>query len=99
MATLNIKSLHGEEETLKELIFEGIKEEKRKVGYALGITTEIIRTKEDYYKISSAEFLEMFKRGDIEENDDTFQWWAELKLADILQKKNETLSHIEICQK
>lgn len=99
MATLNIKSLHGEVETLKELILEGIREEKRKVEYALGITTEIIKTKEDYYKISSAEFLEMFKRGDIEENDDTFQWWAELKLADILQKKNKTLSHIEICRK
>lgn len=98
MATISIKSSYGEEATLKELLLEGIKEEKKKVEYALSVSSGIISGKEGRYGISSAEFLEKFRTGEIAEDEDTFQWWAEYKLLNILKEKLETLNHVEICR-
>ncbi len=98
MTSLQVTSKTGEKEILKGLLLDGISGEKRKIEYALSISAGIIKEKEDSYKILSAEFLDKFKKGTIEENDDTFQWWAELKLTDQLKKQLETLSGIEICQ-
>jgi len=98
MATVNVKSSHGEEATLKELLMEGIREEKKKVEYALSVSSGIISGKEGKYGMSSTEFLEKFKSGEIAENEDTFQWWAEYKLLNILKEKFETLNHVEICR-
>ena len=98
MATINITSSHGEDATLKELLIEGIKEEKKKVEYALSISSGIISNKESKYGIPTGEFLEKFKKGEINEDEDTFQWWTEYKLWNILREKLETLNHIEICR-
>ena len=43
-------------------------------------------------------FIEKFRKGEIEENDETFDWWAETKLANVLQEKIKTIEDIEICQ-
>lgn len=48
--------------------------------------------------MSSAAFIEKFKNGEIEENDDTFNWWAEYKLRSELSQKIKTIEDIEICQ-
>ena len=98
MITVNIKSINGEFETLKGLLFDGIREEKRKIEYALGLSDEIIRKFEQKYDISTSSFLEKFKRGDIEENEETFQWWAEVKVANELKEKLKAITEIEICQ-
>lgn len=98
MATFNVRSRTGEDEILKSLIIDGINEERKKIEYALSISTAIIREKENSFKITSADFLVKFKEGRIEENEDTFQWWAELKLTDTLKKQLATLADVEICQ-
>ncbi len=43
-------------------------------------------------------FIEKFKKGEIKENDETFEWWAETKLAGELAEKLKALKDIEICQ-
>jgi hypothetical protein len=42
--------------------------------------------------------LEKFKKGEIQENDETFSWWAETRLIKELEEKLKTLEGIEICQ-
>ena len=37
MTTINIKSVHGEFEPLKGLLSDGIREERRKIEYALNL--------------------------------------------------------------
>lgn len=98
MATISISSQAGKKETLRSLLLDGINDEKKKIEYALSLSSEIIKGKENFHKISSVDFLDKFKRGEIKEDDDTFQWWAELKLADTLKEKLETIYHLEICQ-
>lgn len=97
MITVNIKSINGEFETLKGLLFDGIREEKKKIEYALELSDEIIRKYEQKYDISTSFFLEKFRKGDIEENEETFQWWAEVKLANELKEKLKAITGIEIC--
>ena len=43
-------------------------------------------------------FIEKCRKGEIEENNETFDWWAEMKLANVLQEKIKTIEDIEICQ-
>ena len=87
MTTINIKSIHGEFELLKGLLSDGIREERRKIEYALNLSDNIINKFEYKYGISTSAFLEKFKTGNIDEDEETFQWWAEAKLADELRGK------------
>ena len=48
--------------------------------------------------MSSADFIEKFKNGEIEENDDTFNWWAEYKLRSEFSQKIKTIEDIKIRQ-
>lgn len=98
MATLNIKSSSGETDTIKKLLTNGLEEEKRRIKFALDLTDSTIRNYEEKYHMSSVDFIEKFKNGEIEENDDTFNWWAEYKLRTELSQKIRTIEDIEICQ-
>ena len=40
-----------------------------------------IKKYEEKYGISTSIFIEKFRNGEIEEKDDTFNWWAEKKLV------------------
>lgn len=97
MATLGIKCRQGDEETVTRFLLDGLLEEKKKLEYAISISEENIMLKEKKHGMSSAVFLERFGRREIDENDDTFQWWAELKLSKSLSAKLEKLNGIEIC--
>ena len=98
MATLNIKSTSGETDTIKKFLTDGLEEEKRRIKFALDLSESTIRNYEKKYHMSSAAFIEKFKNGEIEENDDTFNWWAEYKLRSELSQKIKTIEDIEICQ-
>ena len=98
MATVNIKSTSGETATIKKLLSDGIEEEKRRMKFALDLSDSTIRSYEEKYHLSSADFIKKFKNGEIEENDDTFNWWAEYKLRSELSQKIKTIEDIEICQ-
>lgn len=98
MATLNIKSTSGETDTIKKLLTNGLEEEKRRIKFALDLSDSTIRNYEEKYHMSSADFIKKFKNGEIEENDDTFNWWAEYKLKSELSQKIKTIEDIEICQ-
>mgnify|MGYP001578024718 FL=1 len=98
MATVNIKSTSGETATIKKLLSDGLEEERRRIKFALDLSDSTIRNYEEKYHMSSADFIEKFKNGEIEENDDTFNWWAEYKLRSELSQKIKTIEDIEICQ-
>jgi hypothetical protein len=98
MATLNIKSSSGETDTIKKLLTNGLEEERRRIKFALDLSDSIIRNYEEKYHMSSADFIRKFKNREIEESDDTFNWWAEYKLRSELSEKIKTIEDIEICQ-
>ena len=98
MVTVNVKSATGDVATVKELLIEGLKEERKRIEFALERTNSLIKTYEEKYGISTTAFIEKFRKGEIEENDETFDWWAETKLANVLQEKIKTIEDIEICQ-
>ena len=98
MVGINIKSSSGELETVKGLLLDGINEEKLKIEFAVSVTASRIEKYEEKYGMSTSSFIEKFKTGEIKENDDTFEWWAEAKLAGELAKKLKALKDIEICQ-
>ena len=63
MVTVNVKSASGDVDTVKELILEGLKEEKKRIEFALERTTSIVKAYEEKYGISTSVFIEKFKRG------------------------------------
>lgn len=74
MVTISVKSVSGEKETVKKFILDGLNEEKRRIEFALETTTSTIKKFEKLYGISTSIFIDKFKKGDIEENDETFGW-------------------------
>ncbi|HLP47059.1 MAG TPA: hypothetical protein VK469_13995 [Candidatus Kapabacteria bacterium] len=98
MLELNLRTTSGDIYLFKRIVSDGILEEKKKIDYALEKTARIIKRYEDEYKMSSEEFLTRFKKGEIEEDNDTFSWWAELKVSKELEDKLLMVETIEICQ-
>lgn len=98
MVTLNVKSVYGEEETVKKILQDGLEEERKRIEYALDITLKAIKAFEKKTGMSTDIFIEKFRSGEIEENEETFEWWAEAKLANDLKEKLQTITTIEICQ-
>ena len=98
MLELNLRTTSGDISSFKRIVSDGILEEKKKIDYALEKTTRIIKGYEEEYKMSSEEFLKRFKKGEIEEDNDTFSWWAELKVSKELEEKLLMVDTIEICQ-
>ena len=98
MLELNLRTTSGDISSFKRIVSDGILEEKKKIDYALEKTTRIIKGYEEDYKMSSEEFLKRFKKGEIEEDNDTFSWWAELKVSKELEEKLLMVDTIEICQ-
>lgn len=98
MVTINVKSLSAEKETLKMLLIEGLTEEKRRIIFALDKASIPIKKYEEKYGFSTSDFIEKFRKGEIKENDETFEWWAETKIVDELKEKLKAITEIEICQ-
>ena len=98
MVTLNVKSVSGEAETIKELLAGGLEEEKRRIKFAIEMSVTKIKKYEEKYGISTSAFIGKFKNREMEEDDDTFNWWAEEKLINELKQKLSILENIEICQ-
>ncbi|MBW7941359.1 MAG: hypothetical protein H3C64_02940 [Candidatus Kuenenia stuttgartiensis] len=98
MVTLNVKSISGEAETIKELLAGGLEEEKRRIKFAIEMSLSKTKKYEEKYGISTSVFIEKFRNREIEEDDDTFNWWAEEKLVNELKQKLSIIENIEICQ-
>lgn len=98
MVTVNVKSTSGEAETIKELLAGGLEEEKRRIKFAIEMSVSKIEKYEEKYGISTNVFIKKFKNREIEENDETFNWWAEEKLVNELKEKLSIIEDIEICQ-
>lgn len=98
MVTISIRSKCGEKETLEGLLLEGLTEEKRRIIFALDNATIVIKRNEGKYGYTTSTFIEKFHKGEIEEDEKTFEWWAEAKLANELKEKLKAITDIEICQ-
>ncbi|UJS17877.1 MAG: hypothetical protein L3J17_02170 [Candidatus Jettenia sp.] len=98
MVTIHVKSISGEAGIIKKLLSGGLEEEKRRIKFAIEISASKIKKYEEKYKISTNAFIEKFKNREIEESDDTFNWWAEEKLVNELKQKLSIIENIEICQ-
>ncbi len=98
MLELNLKTTSGDIASFKKIVSDGILEEKKKIDFALEKTARIIKRYEEEYKMSSEDFFKRFKKGEIEEDNDTFTWWAELKVTKELEEKLLMVDTIEICQ-
>ena len=96
MVTLNVKSVSGEAETIKELLAGGLEEEKRRIKFAIEMSVTKIKKYEEKYGISTSAFIGKFKNREMEEDDDTFNWWAEEKLINELKQKLSIIETIEI---
>lgn len=97
MLEINLRTTSGDISSFRRIVSAGIIEEKKKIGYAMEKTARIIKKYEEEYKMSSEEFLKRFKKGEIEEDNDTFSWWAELKVSKELEEKLLIVDTIEIC--
>lgn len=60
---------------------------RKKNEFVLEKTYRIIKEFEEKYKMTSDEFLKRFQEGDLEENSDFFEWWAELKIIRELEEE------------
>ena len=98
MVTLSVKSDSGKRETIKQLLLDGLEEEKKRLEYALDLTIKKIKGFEKKFGMSTDEFLEKFKSGEVKEDEETFEWWGEKKLADELKVNLDTITGIEVCQ-
>ncbi|MGE5339945.1 MAG: hypothetical protein ACM3SY_00555 [Candidatus Omnitrophota bacterium] len=98
MLALSLKTEYGDLPTLKRIVSDGLSEERKKILYALDKTSGIIKNFETKYNLSSEEFLKKFKKAEIDDNGDSFEWWAELKVIKELEEKLEIIEDIEICQ-
>lgn len=98
MVTINVQSKSGEKEEVKKILLDGVVEEKRRIKFALDSALIVMKKYEVKYGFSTSTFIERFKKGAIEENNETFEWWAEAKLAHELKEKLKTVSDIEICR-
>jgi len=98
MSELNLKTASGDISTFKKIVSNGISEERKKIEYALERTNNIIKKYEKEHQMSSEEFLQRFQEGEIDENSEIFEWWAELKVTKELEDKLHIVESIEICQ-
>jgi hypothetical protein len=98
MLELNLKTTSGDMSAFKKIVSDGISEERKKIEYALGRTHTIIKKYEETHHMSSEEFLQRFRKGEIEEDSEFFEWWAELKVTKELEEKLHLVESIEICQ-
>lgn len=98
MLELNLKTASGDISTFKKIVSDGISGERKKIEFALEKTYKLIKTHEKEHRMSSEEFLQRFQNGEIEENGDIFEWWAELKVSKELEEKLHIVENIEICQ-
>ncbi len=98
MPELNLKTASGDISTFKKIVSNGISEERKKIEYALERTNNIIKKYEKEHQMSSEEFLQRFQEGEIDENSEFFEWWAELKVTKELEDKLHIVESIEICQ-
>jgi hypothetical protein len=98
MLELSLKSASGDIAAFKKIVSDGILGERKKIKYALEKTNRIIKKYEKTHRMTSEKFLQHFQKGEIEENNDTFEWWAELKVSKELEEKLHMVETIEICQ-
>jgi hypothetical protein len=94
MVTISVRSKHGEKETVKKLLLE----ERKRISFAIERASIETKKHEKKYGYSTSVFIENFLKSEIEEDEDTFEWWAEAKLAGELKEKLKAISDIEICQ-
>lgn len=85
MLELSLKTASGDISAFKKIVSDGISEERKKIEFALERTNNLIKTHETDHQMSSDEFLQRFLNGEIEENGDIFEWWAELKVSKELE--------------
>lgn len=99
MTELKIKSLMDEAAMIESIVANGIDDEKKRILYAIETAKHNIAGFESVYKMTSQEFIEKFGKNLIEETEPVFEWQAELRLLEQLQKKLNLIDSIEICSK
>lgn len=98
MLELSLRTAFGDISAFKKIVSDGISGERKRIEYALAKTYKLIKMHEKEQRMSSEEFLQRFRDGEIEENGDIFEWWAELKVSKELEEKLHIVENIEICQ-
>ena len=94
---LKITSSKGNSEELESFLFSGLKEKEKRIKFAITMTQNKINELEKKFNKKTSHFLKEFNQGLIEENSDTFEWWAETKLLKELEVALETFEALNIC--
>src|SRR6201998_3441743 len=95
---IKVSSKKGRSEALEKYVSDGLREEKKRLEFALKSTRARLEEFEKRFNKSTEEFLTQFKAGAVEENPETFEWWAETKLLKELEEQMSVLENIEICR-
>lgn len=95
---IKVNSTKGEFETLEKYVSDGLREERKKLDFAIRSTKTQLAKFERSFGKSTEEFIAQFKAGAMEENAETFDWWAEVKLLKKLEEEISVFENIEICR-
>src|SRR5919109_4795866 len=95
---VKVSSKKGRPEALEKYVSDGLREEKKRLDFALKLTRARLEEFEKRFSKSTEEFLTQFKTGAIGENSETFEWWAETKLLKELEEEMSIIENIEICR-
>ena len=95
---IRVTSNQGNAEVVESCLSHALREERKRFEFALHRTQERLKEFEGKFKKKTSKFLQEFKSGAIEENPEVFEWWAEAKLLEELQKGLEVLKTIEVCR-
>jgi len=76
---------------LKPIIQSAIQFQLDDVEKGIRLTLERLKSFEQQYHMSTAEFLRHFKPGDLEETLDFIEWQGETKMLALLEEKRDAL--------
>lgn len=75
----------------KPLLRSALEREARLLDFSIQRTQEALKTYEERFNLSSAEFERQFKAREIEESLDTLDWWMEIEALHHLEEQRRSL--------
>jgi hypothetical protein len=81
---------------LRPLIKNAIRHQLDEIEHGIALTQARLQSFEKQYQMSTAEFLQRFKPGDLEETLDFLDWQGESRMLKLLEEKKNTLKEAQV---
>ncbi len=81
---------------LQPLVTQAIDKQLKALAHGIKRTWAELARFEQQYGMSSAEFEQRFRRGDLLETDDFIDWWMEIEALHLLETKHQALHEAHI---